>query len=145
MHRIENTVGDVGWTWYKQKISTGHVRHSRKKFSQFKFRNRLSHSRGARGHAILRSMKTPSQPQWAVMPAGRPIDSRMALVQLYWAAVRAVAPGPALTTALERVAKEIGPKPVWIIAIGKAANPMAIAAVDFLAAHRLEPAGGVIV
>jgi len=79
------------------------------------------------------------------MPAGRPIDARMALVQLYWAAVRAVAPGPALTTALERISKEIGHKRVWIIAIGKAANPMAIAAVDFLAAHRLEPAGGVIV
>ena len=90
-------------------------------------------------------MKTPSQPQWAVMPAGRPIDARMALVQLYWAAVRAVAPGPALTTALERISKEIGQRRVWIIAIGKAANPMAIAAVDFLAKHKLEPAGGVIV
>lgn len=79
------------------------------------------------------------------MPAGRPIDARMALVQLYWAAVRAVAPGPALTAALERISKEIGQKRVWIIAIGKAANPMAIAAVDFLARHKLEPAGGVIV
>jgi hydroxypyruvate reductase len=69
----------------------------------------------------------------------------MALVQLYWAAVRAVAPGPALTAALERIAKEIGHQRVWIIAIGKAANPMAIAAVDFLAKHKLEPAGGVIV
>ena len=69
----------------------------------------------------------------------------MALVQLYWAAVRAVAPGPALTTALERIAKEIGHKRVWIIAIGKAANPMAMAAVDFLAARKLEPTGGVIV
>lgn len=90
-------------------------------------------------------MKTPSQPQWAVLPAGRPIDARTALVQLYWAAVRAVAPGPALTTALERISKEIGQRRVWIIAIGKAANPMAIAAVDFLARHGLEPAGGVIV
>jgi glycerate 2-kinase len=90
-------------------------------------------------------MKTPSQPQWAVMPAGRPIDARMALVQLYWAAVRAVAPGPALTVALERISKEMGQRRVWIIAIGKAANPMAIAAVDFLAAHKLELAGGVIV
>ncbi|MEO6208865.1 MAG: DUF4147 domain-containing protein [Gemmatimonadaceae bacterium] len=90
-------------------------------------------------------MKTPSQPQWAVMPAGRPIDARMALVQLYWAAVRAVAPGPAMTAALEKVSKEIGQKRIWIIAIGKAANPMAIAAVDFLAARKLEPAGGVIV
>jgi glycerate 2-kinase len=90
-------------------------------------------------------MKTPSQPQWAVMPAGKPIDARMALVQLYWAAVRSVAPGPALTTALDRISKEIGQKRVWIIAIGKAANPMAIAAVDFLAAHKLELAGGAIV
>jgi glycerate 2-kinase len=90
-------------------------------------------------------MKTPSQPQWAVMPAGRPIDARMALVQLYRAAVRAVAPGPALTATLERISKEIGQRRVWIIAIGKAANPMAIAAVDFLAGRKLEPAGGVIV
>jgi len=90
-------------------------------------------------------MKTPSQPQWAVMPAGRPIDSRMALVQLYWAAVRAVAPGPALTAALERISREIGQRRISIIAIGKAANPMAIAAVDFLRNHKLEPAGGVIV
>ena len=105
----------------------------------------MSHSREGRAGAILRSMKTPSQPQWAVMPAGRPIDSRMALVQLYWAAVRAVAPGPALTSALERISKEIGQRRVSIIAIGKAANPMAIAAVDFLRNHKLEPAGGVIV
>ena len=90
-------------------------------------------------------MKTPSQPQWAVMPAGRPIDARMALVQLYWAAVRAVAPGAALADALERISKEIGQRRVWIIAIGKAANPMAIAAVDFLARNRLELAGGLIV
>src|SRR6478736_7197315 len=90
-------------------------------------------------------MKTPSQPQWAVMPAGRPIDTRTALVQLYWAAVRAVAPGPALTTALERISKDIGQRRVWIIAIGKAANPMAIAAVDFLARNKLEIAGGVVV
>lgn len=69
----------------------------------------------------------------------------MALVQLYWAAVRAVAPGPALTAALERISKDMGHRRVWIIAIGKAANPMAIAAVDFLAKHGLEPAGGVIV
>jgi glycerate 2-kinase len=90
-------------------------------------------------------MKTPSQPQWAVMAAGRPIDARMALVQLYWAAVRAVAPGPALTLALERISKEIGQRRIWIIAIGKAANPMASAAVDFLESRKLEPAGGVIV
>lgn len=79
------------------------------------------------------------------MPAGRPMDSRMALVQLYWAAVRAVAPGPALTAALERIAKEIGHRRIWIIAVGKAANPMATAAVDFLTEHKLEPAGGVVV
>ena len=105
----------------------------------------MSHSREGRAGAILRSMKTPSQPQWAVMPAGRPIDSRMALVQLYWAAVRAVAPGPALTSALEGISKEIGQRRVSITAIRKAANPMAIAAVDFLRNHKLEPAGGVIV
>src|SRR5450432_3308394 len=145
MHRIENTVGNVGGARNKQKISTGHVRHSEKKFVQLEFGNRMSHSRDVREHAIFRSMKTPSQPQWAVMPAGRPIDARMALVQLYWAAVRAVAPGPALTGALERISKEIGHRRVWIIAIGKAANPMAIAAVDFLASRKLELAGGVIV
>ncbi len=90
-------------------------------------------------------MKTPSQPQWAVMPAGRPIDAQMALVQLYWAAVRSVAPGPALTTALERLSKQVATQRVWIIAIGKAANPMAVAAVEFLQKNGAEPAGGVIV
>jgi hypothetical protein len=47
MHRIENTVGNVGGTWDKQKISTGHARRSRKKFDQFKLGNRNSHSRDA--------------------------------------------------------------------------------------------------
>jgi glycerate 2-kinase len=79
------------------------------------------------------------------MPSGRPMDARMALVQLYWAAVRSVAPGPALTTALERSVKETGRQRVWIIAMGKAANPMAVAAVEFLRARGTEPAGGVIV
>lgn len=65
------------------------------------------------------------------------------LVQLYDAAVAAVAPGPALHAALDRRGPPDG-APV-LLAIGKAALPMAIAATDFLAAHGLVPRGGLIV
>ena len=89
-------------------------------------------------------MKTPSQPTWAIIP-DRPLDARTVLIQLYWAAIRAVAPGPALRHALEKLPREELKGPVWIVSVGKAANPMAIAAVDFLAKHHRAPAGGVVV
>ncbi len=78
------------------------------------------------------------------MPDGA-LDARTALIQLYWAAVQAALPGAALTAALERLPKAVHDRRIWILAIGKAANPMAIAAVDFLASRGMEPAGGVMV
>lgn len=91
-----------------------------------------------------RATRTPSQPGWAI-PPGQPFDARALLTQLYWAAVQAVSPGPALRAALDRLPDIAPQRRVWLIAVGKAANPMAIAAVDVLAAHGMEPAGGVIV
>jgi glycerate-2-kinase len=89
-------------------------------------------------------MKTPSQPMWAVAPDA-PLDARSALIQLYWAAIRSAAPGPALRTALDKLPPENPRRRIWIFSVGKAANPMATAAVEWLAAHGAEPGGGVIV
>jgi glycerate 2-kinase len=58
-------------------------------------------------------------------------------------ATNAVAPGPALARRLEAV-PESG-RPVWILALGKAAFPMATAALDVLRGWRTSPAGGLIV
>jgi hydroxypyruvate reductase len=54
-----------------------------------------------------------------------------------------VNPGPALAHRLAALPAD-GPAP-WIIALGKAALPMALAAVETLAARGLEPVGGLIV
>ncbi|HUO52513.1 MAG TPA: DUF4147 domain-containing protein [Gemmatimonadaceae bacterium] len=89
-------------------------------------------------------MRTPSQPQWAIAPDA-PMDARAVLIQLYWAALKAVSPAPALTAALDKLPPDIARRRVWIISVGKAANPMAIAAVDWLQSKGMEPAGGVIV
>jgi len=69
---------------------------------------------------------------------------RQLLEEMYSAAVSAVEPGRALATTLEseRVEPAGG---TWIIALGKAAHPLAKAAVRWLAGHGMEPAGGVIV
>ena len=81
-------------------------------------------------------------------PPTPPVAARRArdvLVELYWAGVDAVTPGPAVRSALARIpAAERAPR-VWLIAIGKAAHPMAAAAVDTLAGWGAEPAGGVII
>jgi glycerate 2-kinase len=81
---------------------------------------------------------------------------RQILTDLYVAATAAVAPGPALTARLERLADEgdasqasdprrpHGRDP-WIVALGKAALPMAEAAVAHLRRIGREPAGGLIV
>ncbi|HEY3043376.1 MAG TPA: DUF4147 domain-containing protein [Vicinamibacterales bacterium] len=69
-------------------------------------------------------------------------DAKTVLVQIYQAAIAAVAPGPALVRALEN---EPVDDPVWLIALGKAAAPMAEAAVRTLADSRRAPAGGLIV
>lgn len=74
-----------------------------------------------------------------------PRDARSALTALYWAAVDAVAPGPALRSALERIPVSERGRRAWIIAIGKAAHPMAATAATVLAEWNRAPAGGVIV
>jgi glycerate 2-kinase len=74
----------------------------------------------------------------------RPADARALLTDLYWAAVTAAAPGPALSSAL--AAHPPDPrKAVHIIALGKAAEPMAAAAVQVLKLGGREPAGGLLV
>ena len=70
--------------------------------------------------------------------------TRALLTELYSAATAAAAPGPALGARLHPLKLDPGSK-VWIIALGKAALPMAKTAVDFLRAHGLGPAGGLVV
>lgn len=72
-------------------------------------------------------------------------ERRALLTELYWAGVRAVSPGPALRAALARIQGHTRGRRVWIIAIGKAAEPMASAAVEVLHAWGMQPAGGIIV
>jgi glycerate 2-kinase len=71
------------------------------------------------------------------------LQPRDLLANLYSAATDAVAPGPALARRLEAV-PETG-RPVWILALGKAAFPMATAALDILRHRGASPAGGLIV
>jgi len=89
-------------------------------------------------------MERSTTPAWAAPPASPP-DARTVLLQMYWAALNAVAPGPALRAALDKLPPEIARRRVWIFAIGKAAHPMATAAVEYLEAAGTEPAGGLIV
>jgi glycerate 2-kinase len=65
------------------------------------------------------------------------------LADLYASATAAVNPAPALSRRL--AALPSGGAPRWIIALGKAALPMAQAAVETLASRGAEPAGGLIV
>jgi glycerate 2-kinase len=69
-------------------------------------------------------------------------DPKNLLVDMFTAAVAAVAPGPVLTRALQQ--EPLGDR-VWVIALGKAAQPMADAAVRFLEDRGRVPAGGLIV
>ena len=75
-------------------------------------------------------------------------DAKTLLIEIYQAAVAAVAPGPVLMRALQNEPRD---DRVWLIALGKAAQPMAEAAVRVLAAGGLQdprgcaPAGGLIV
>ncbi|MFL5461015.1 MAG: glycerate kinase [Gemmatimonadales bacterium] len=71
------------------------------------------------------------------------LQPRDLLGNLYSAATNAVAPGPALARRLETV-PESG-RPVWILALGKAAFPMATAALNVLRARGASPAGSLIV
>jgi len=72
------------------------------------------------------------------------LPSHRLLGDLYSAAVRAVAPGPALSARLGALTLDprVG---VHLVALGKAALPMATAAVEALRGWGREPAGGVIV
>ncbi len=66
------------------------------------------------------------------------------LADLYAVATAAVDPGPALAHRLRGVVPSDGRAP-WVIALGKAAVPMAQAAVAVLRERGLEPAGGLVV
>jgi glycerate 2-kinase len=69
---------------------------------------------------------------------------RSLLEDLYRAAVTAAAPGPALA----KVLASLPPEPkrrVFILSLGKAAHPMAAAAVEQLSSWGMAPAGGLVV
>lgn len=66
------------------------------------------------------------------------------LTDLYWTAVTAAAPGPALSLSLASHAGRSS-RPVHLLALGKAALPMAEAAVATLSARGQVPAGGILV
>jgi hydroxypyruvate reductase len=73
-----------------------------------------------------------------------PEPLRDLLVDLYRAATAAAAPGPALAARLEQV--DLDPsRPVWILALGKAALPMAATAVEVLHSRGRAPEGGLVV
>ena len=66
------------------------------------------------------------------------------LIDLYRAATDAAAPGPALALRLQEV--ELDPaRRIWILALGKAAVPMASTAVEALRSRGHRPEGGLIV
>ncbi len=69
---------------------------------------------------------------------------RALLTDLYWTAVTAAAPGPALTRSLESHTAPTA-RPVHLLALGKAALPMATAAVHLLGSRNQSPAGGLLV
>jgi glycerate 2-kinase len=79
-----------------------------------------------------------------ILTATNPLQTRRLLEDLYSAATDAVAPGPALTRRLEALQVASGQR-VWILALGKAAAPMAEAAVTVLVRRGMSPAGGLIV
>lgn len=69
-------------------------------------------------------------------------DFTVLLREIHAAALAAVEPGRVLTTALDKGA--LPDRPPHILALGKAAPAMALAAVEWLAKHKIEPAGGVV-
>ena len=71
-------------------------------------------------------------------------SNRDILEELYRVAVAAVNPGPALASSLRRLSPAPNKAP-WIIALGKAASPMAEAATATLRDRGLAPAGGLVV
>jgi glycerate 2-kinase len=72
------------------------------------------------------------------------VPLRSLLNDLYRAATAAATPGPALQARLELL--DFGSHdPIWIIGLGKAAVPMAGAALEALRGHNRQPAGGLVV
>src|SRR5690349_22574851 len=69
-------------------------------------------------------------------------DFTVLLREIHAAALAAVEPGRVLTTALDKDA--LPDRPPHILALGKAAPAMALAAIEWLAKHKVEPAGGVV-
>jgi glycerate 2-kinase len=65
-------------------------------------------------------------------------DAKTLLLEIYQAALAAAAPGPALIRALRDEPVGNHSRHVWLIALGKAAAPMASAAVGVLAGHHLQ-------
>jgi glycerate 2-kinase len=82
------------------------------------------------------TLSTPKSPA--------PTGTRELLIELYHVATMAVDPGPALTARLERLPSAAARRR-WILALGKAAAPMAAAAVALLARRGEAPAGGLVV
>jgi hydroxypyruvate reductase len=76
------------------------------------------------------------------MPTPAGASARAILLDLYDAALQAVAAEPAVLAALPQ--HDPGRSP-WILALGKAAGPMAVAAVRWLTERGDAPAGGIIV
>ena len=74
----------------------------------------------------------------------RPVRGRSLLVDLYDAAVAGAAPGPITRASLDDVRAHRGGR-CWLYAFGKAAHPMASAAVATLEHSGSEIAGGVVV
>jgi hydroxypyruvate reductase len=74
--------------------------------------------------------------------AGAP--RRALLEDLYATAVGAAAPGPAVARALADL-DLADHRRIWLLALGKAAHPMAEAAVTWLARRGREPVGGIVV
>jgi len=87
-----------------------------------------------------------SQASESALPSLHPLppaDPRALLVELYAAATAAADPGPALERRLRALGRP--ERPPRVIALGKAAIPMARAAVEVLAGWGLEPADGLVV
>jgi glycerate 2-kinase len=73
-----------------------------------------------------------------------PADLKTLLTELYYVATAAVDPAPALRARLERLGPSSDLRP-WILALGKAAVPMAVAAVETLRDWGTAPTGGIVV
>ena len=93
--------------------------------------------------------QTDSSSRRSFTPAPNPLtrspaEARSLLVELYDAAVAGAAPGPVTTTALQGFPAR-GNQRIWLYAMGKAAHPMAAAAVAALKRAMLTITGGVII